>query len=273
VNWSVGVATGACFDQPLTETLGVLQAAGVRGVEIGTPPGHFDVWKPDVLEAVRDRLRDLPIGAISIHAPFGHALDLAHWDAGHREAGLEGIALSARAIKRLGGSIVVAHPSDLPRAAADISARLDASAASLRQAADRCRVEGVRLAIESPLPHLVGGHPDEFGWLLQHVGDAAGVCLDTGHIALGRAWRRFMAVADGRLIHVHASDNHGQFDDHLPPGEGIIDWREVMGSLDDAGFMGWMMLELRCPPRDPVTYFRDAVARCEALHGVEPRLQ
>jgi sugar phosphate isomerase/epimerase len=267
MTWSIGVATGSCSELPLLAVAEVFHAAGVRGVEIGTLPRHFDQRQEPAWATTADRLAALGLAAVSIHAPFGHDLDLAHVDHRHREAGLDGIVQAARAIRRLGGAIVVAHPSDLPRAGADIGARLDACVAGLRRAAAACRAEGVRLAIESPLPHLIGGHPDEFAWILDHVGAEAGACLDTGHIALGRAWSRFVHVAAGRLIHVHASDNHGQYDDHLPPGDGTVDWGDVMGSLRAAAFDGWMMLELRCPGEDGPGYFRRAVERASTLAG------
>jgi sugar phosphate isomerase/epimerase len=265
VTWSIGIATGSWHDRPLLEVLDLLGGTGARGLEIGTPPRHFDLRQAADLGALAGALQRLGLAAVSIHAPFGHDVDLAHPDRHHREAGVEAVGRAASAIRRLGGSIVVAHPSDLPRAGADIGARLEAAVASLRQAAGACRAEGIRLAIESPLPHLIGGHPDEFGWILGHLDADTGVCLDTGHIALGRAWRRFVEVTGPRLLHVHASDNHGQYDDHLPPGMGTVDWGDVVGSLQAAGFAGWMMLELRCPSIDGEAYVRRALEQTTAL--------
>jgi sugar phosphate isomerase/epimerase len=265
MSWSIGVATGACIDRPICEVLATLHHAGARGVELGTPPRHFDLWKASEVAAVGQRLHELPLRAISIHAPFGESLDLAHPDPRHRQAGVEATIAAARTLKQLGGRIVVAHPSDLVRHGADVAARLDASAASLRTVAAACRDEGVQLAIESPLPHLIGGHPDEFAWLLAHVADGAGVCLDTGHVALGRSWRRFADLCEGRLVHIHASDNHGHYDDHLVPGEGTIDWADIACTLRALRFAGWVMLELRCPEGSAQDYFRSALGRAAEL--------
>jgi sugar phosphate isomerase/epimerase len=261
----LGVSTGACIDRPILDALESMHEGGVAGVEIGTPPGHFDQSNATEVTAVAARVRALALQAVSIHAPFGPHLDLAHPHEHHRRAGIDAILTSARAIAQLGGRLVVAHPSDLSRHDADIRTRLEHSASSLRALASSCRELGVQLAIESPLPHLLGGHADEFDWILRHVDADVGACLDTGHIALGRAWQQFLEVTRGRLVHVHASDNHGSRDDHLPPGEGCIDWSEIAASLHEVSFAGWVILELRCPGSNAGEYFRNAIARSRAL--------
>ena len=55
-----------------------------------------------------------------------------------------------------------------------------------------------------------------------------GVCLDFGHANYSRVaihgW--FDALCD-RIGYLHLSDNNGAFDDHLPIGEGTINWGEA----------------------------------------------
>ena len=60
----------------------------------------------------------------------------------------------------------------------------------------------------------------------------------------------------GRLAH-----------DHLPPGDGSINWSEIAQSLATAGFTGWIMLELACPQGDPAAYFRRAFEQAVRLFG------
>jgi sugar phosphate isomerase/epimerase len=265
VTCDIGVATGGCAAVPILDVLDAAAAGGVSGVEIGTPPRHFDLWHDAQVGQVAARLSDRRLHAISLHAPFGIGLDLADPQEAHRRAALDAISTAARVLKRLGGQIVVAHPSDLPRHAHDVSARLHDSAASLQTLSVACHQEGLTLAIESPLPHLVGGHPDEFAWLLQRVDGSAGVCLDTGHTALGRHWHRFLDVSARRLVHVHASDNHGHRDDHLPPGDGVVDWADIARSLAEVQYHGWVMLELGCPADSLPEHFRRAMARSTVL--------
>ena len=261
MTWRVGISSGVCTERSILSILPAIRDGGAIGVEIGTPPRHFDPVQPDQILKLRQALHELNLNAVSIHAPFGGSLDLAHHHADHRRAAVRAIHHAAAALKQLGGRLVVVHPSDLERHGQEVSERLAATAAGLKELATSCQQEGMVLVVESPLPHLIGGHPDEFRWLLDRLDGSVRVCLDTGHTFLGRSWHQFLNVADGRLAHVHANDNHGDRDDHLTPGEGRIDWAEIGRTLRAVEFTGWMMLELRCPPGDTSAFFRHALER------------
>lgn len=265
MTWRLGISSGACTECPILDVIPAIVRSGAAGVEVGTPPRHFDPWQDDQVRALGMALAAAPLEAVSIHAPFGGLLDLAEPNPHHRHAAIGAILTAASALKRLGGRLVIVHPSDLERNGRDVSARLADCARSLAVLAGNLRHDGLTLVLESPLPHLIGGHPDEFAWLLGQVDDSMRVCLDTGHTALGRNWHRFLDVAGARLVHVHASDNRGHRDDHLPPGDGLIDWREIVRTLHAADYAGWIMLELGCPEGDVEAYFARAYERAVTL--------
>jgi sugar phosphate isomerase/epimerase len=267
MTWRLGISSGACTECPILDVIPAIVRSGATGVEVGTPPRHFDPWQDDQVAALGAALAAAPLEAVSIHAPFGGLLDLAEPNPHHRHAAIGAILTAAGAIKRLGGTLVVVHPSDFERNGSDVQARLADSARSLATLADSLRHDGITLVLESPLPHLIGGHPDEFAWLLTQVNDSVRVCLDTGHTALGGHWHQFVDVAGARLCHVHASDNFGRRDDHLPPGDGCLDWPEIRRTLEAAAFSGWIMLELTCPGEDVASHFSRAVAQAERLLG------
>jgi sugar phosphate isomerase/epimerase len=271
MKWHIGVSSGSWADSPVVEVLPILKASGAKGFELGTPPRHFDPWREEQVEALGRHLADSSLAVVSIHAPFGRSLDLADPNPNHRHSAIGAILRAASAIKRLGGYLVVVHPTDLERHGRDVDARLADAAHSHTVLSENCRHTGLTLAIETPLPHLIGGHPDEFAWLLKHVDASARVCLDTGHTALGRSWHRFLEVADGRLAHVHASDNRGQRDDHLPPGDGSIDWADISRTLEAVDYAGWIMLELHRPKADTVEYVKRASDRATGLLSPDAR--
>jgi sugar phosphate isomerase/epimerase len=79
--------------------------------------------------------------------------------------------------------------------------------------------------------------------------EQAGVCVDTGHAALGDLGpRRAIRMAGQRLITTHLQDNLGQRDDHMPPGDGNIDWDDVAAALGEIGYPGCVLLELTDQP-------------------------
>lgn len=259
------VSTGGCVDRPVVSVLDDLHEARVTAVEVGTPPRHFDPWRHDAVVALGERLQQLAIEAVAIHAPFGGLLDLTDPNPHHRHAAIGAVLSAASALCDVGGTRVVVHVSDAPREGQRVDERLRYATEALGVLARACRQMEMMLVVESPLPHLIGGHPDEFAAVIAPLDRSVGVCLDTSHTTLGRHWNRFLDVVGDRLVHVHANDHHGRFDDHLPPGEGSIDWREIRDGLVRVGFDGWIVLELACPNRPLPGYFDAALRRARAL--------
>jgi len=70
------------------------------------------------------------------------------------------------------------------------------------------------------------------------------MCLDTGHANCKSNFPHVVSGLSGQLALVHANDNLATHDDHLPPGEGNIDWSMVLKMLWASGFNGVLMLEL-----------------------------
>jgi len=67
--------------------------------------------------------------------------------------------------------------------------------------------------------------------------------LDVAHANLRGEVGEFMRRFSGRIRHVHVSDNDGEADQHLPIGDGGIDWETVMERLRRNGFSGWVVVE------------------------------
>jgi sugar phosphate isomerase/epimerase len=93
-----------------------------------------------------------------------------------------------------------------------------------------------------------------------------GICLDVGHAFLAAPYWASdylggIRAAAGHVAHVHWHDNFGRLDDrceslgerlvfgeadnHLPPGWGAIPLADVLAALREAGYGGWLTIELR----------------------------
>jgi sugar phosphate isomerase/epimerase len=95
------------------------------------------------------------------------------------------------------------------------------------------------------LPHLFFGHTRDVLWILGALETVdVGICLDTGHAHLSGDLSTVAHKLSGHLWMVHASDNCGQYDDHLPPGDGNIAWQPFIDQLDRLHFSGTFILEI-----------------------------
>jgi sugar phosphate isomerase/epimerase len=263
-DWPIALSTGCCRRAPLAGVLRAFESAGVRRIEVGTPPEHFDCADDVLPGRIAVELRRWPFAPVSVHAPFGPSLDLSSPNAAERRAGIAAAIASAGILAGHPGAILVAHPSDIAREGSHARELLRRSLESLLAIDVFCRDAGLRLAIETPLPHLVGGHPDEMAWLLDRLPPSVGVCLDTGHAHLGRYTSAFIELAGPRLAHVHVHDNHGTYDDHLIPGRGAIDWCGVFDALRAVRYAGALVLELACA-EPSVPYFSEALEAARAI--------
>ena len=70
--------------------------------------------------------------------------------------------------------------------------------------------------------------------------------------------------AEPRLLQLHLHDNRGVNDDHLPVGEGIIDYAPVLGLLDRAPAIS-ITLEAHDPDQ-----LQRSLANFQALRAKEP---
>jgi len=244
-----------------------LHVASVTAVEVGTPPRHFDPWRHDEVIDLGDRLRRFSIEPVAIHAPFGGLLDLTDPNPHHRHAAIGAVLSAASALRAIGGSRVVVHMSDVPRDGQNVHERLLHATSALRVLARTCTQMQMTLLVETPLPHLIGGHPDEFAEAIRPLDSSVAVCFDTSHTTLGHHWDRFIDIAGDRLVHLHVNDHRGRFDDHLAPGDGVIDWKHLRGTLQRVGFDGWIVLELGCPTGPLSPYFSRALQRTRELLG------
>ena len=107
MRWRFAAATGCCVNLPVLTALDACREAGVMAVELGTPPRHFDPWRHDEVTGLGERLRQLGIEPVSIHAPFGGLLDLSDPNAHHRHAAIGAILTAAAALREIGGSRIV----------------------------------------------------------------------------------------------------------------------------------------------------------------------
>jgi len=244
--WTTGISTGIGYRHPIEQTLQPIREAGFETLEICTAPQHLDLSSGAALQGLRRRIEGAGLRVHSLHAPFGHDVNITSPDAAQRRTALDRLRGAAEALTILGGKLYVIHPGgEDQRWVWERDLRMSLAVQGLLEVAADCHALGLTLVLETPLPHLLGGALDDFAWILGRLPrEGIEVCVDTSHCSLGGFLFDALVRFGDRLVHVQVSDNRGVTDDHLPPGQGHIDWSRFRQALIGVGYRGVFMLEV-----------------------------
>lgn len=246
-NWPIGLSTGCFYRTSIFECLEAVRSAGFSMIEVCSFPAHLDYHDVDAVSRAANRIEELQLEPYSFHAPFADRIDITSLDPSVRRSSVQEIIKAAEAAGRLGVRYFVIHPGpekgDFPED--QRLRRMHHATEGLDEIAARCQKLDLRLVLENMLPHLFFGHARDVLWILGALKRIdIGICLDTGHAHLSGDLSTVVHKLSGHLCMVHASDNRGHFDDHLPPGDGDIAWQPLIGQLAQLRFEGTVMLEI-----------------------------
>jgi sugar phosphate isomerase/epimerase len=272
-DWPIGLSTGCFYRTSIFETLDMVRESGLSILEVCSSREHLDYHDIDKVKRAAAEIGKRGLECFSFHAPFGAHIDISAVDEGERKRALNDVLAAVEAAATLGVRYFVLHPgpeeSERPPAQEYLH-RLSNASRSLREVATRCREKGVTLALENMLPHLLFGQMPDLFWLLGTLmSHPVGLCLDTGHAFLADILYPAIDKLSAHLLMVHAADNHGERDDHLPPGKGDIEWGRVVEALDRTGFRGPLILEIAGrKDDDPKALLQKAVEARQFLRGL-----
>jgi sugar phosphate isomerase/epimerase len=215
---------------------------------------------------------------VSIHGPIWD-LNPSSWIPQVRELALKYMRKSIDVCSALGGEIVVVHPGrcPFPQVAGFLSPAKDRFLSFTRKALKHARSRGVRLALENfpsnaEFPY---SSPEEMLPLVQEL-DGLGITFDVGHAFLNKRWQKLSSpekriareieLVGKYIVNIHLHDNHGERDDHLPPGEGVINFRPIITAMKKVGYDGLVTVELhRIGTKDPKETGRTGLKRAREL--------
>jgi sugar phosphate isomerase/epimerase len=247
-NWPIGLSTGCFHDKPLLECLEPIRASGFSMVEVVFSPRHLDYKNPAAVREAALRIEGLGMEAYSFHAPFAGDIDISSPELARREFALDEILRAAESASVLGVHYFVIHPgpenAEIP-SREERMVRIENVVSVLNRVAQRCSELGIKCVLENKLPHLLFGSSGDIVWILGGLETTeVGACLDTGHAFLAGELYPLVYKLGPHLRMLHVHDNRGHLDDHLPPGEGRIDWGALTRELVMVNFRGAMILEL-----------------------------
>jgi len=242
MDMELAASTLHLLDRPLEQAFPDIVQLGTRNVEL-SDSGHHAL-NPKLVERLQELRASYPLN-FSIHAPYADT-NLSADDDLIREWILKRIRASVRFASELEARCVVVHPGWTTATDRFMRGRAwDLNIRSLHWLLRYAEEYGVSLLIENvpqSLPYLMVT-ADDFQMFFDEMELKMDMTLDVAHANLQGEAHEFMDRFRDRIRHVHVSDNHGSGDEHLPVGEGSIDWGGVLTKARRIGYDGWLVVE------------------------------
>jgi sugar phosphate isomerase/epimerase len=255
---------------PLAGALRAARAAGWPAVELRRVDFARAAEAGQPAEAVLDLVRASGLAVACVGGQLGWMFS----EGAERRRLLDAVAESCRWARALGAPVVMS-PADLG------TGDLARAAAGVRELGDRAAEQGVRLALEPPSQAAQLNTVERLRELLARAGHPhCGLLVDAYHLHRGGGGLRAVEdLAPGEIAYVQYSDvprsglEPGQTANRLPPGQGIVPFREFFALVEAKGYAGHLSYEAPNPAawaRDPEEVAREALAATLAALGPGP---
>ncbi len=179
-----------------------------------------------------------------VHAPF-FDLNPGALDSLFRQATAQRLKQTLRVAGLLQADLMIVHPGvDKWRYPRLEQAWLGHALEFFPPLVEHAEQRDCRLAIEN----IYEESPDTLVQLVDGIdSDFFGHCFDAGHWHLfgRRPMDEWLRSVSSRLLHLHLHDNHGRADEHLPVGDGTIDFSPLQKHLRMISFAPSITLEAR----------------------------
>jgi sugar phosphate isomerase/epimerase len=249
--------------RPILEELEAISGLGFDYLELAMDPpqahhGMIRQQKEEFLRAL-DRCN---MGLVCHLPTFVSTADLTDR---LRETSLNEVLESLEVAAGLRPLKVVLHPSIIIGLGVFVMDQArDYALKSLDAIVEKADHLGLCLCIENMFPRshsLVD--PEHFDEVFERFPKLK-LTLDIGHAHIeSKGTQKALAFIErfpDRIGHIHANDNLGKDDDHLPIGTGTIDFPEIVKALTGIGYDQTITLEVFSRDRDYLTISREKLA-------------
>ncbi|MDH5783259.1 MAG: sugar phosphate isomerase/epimerase [Candidatus Bathyarchaeota archaeon] len=238
----IGLSMLFCLSEPFTSLLKRLENVNVHYVELLDEGLH-------ILNGKRvKKLRKIAEARnieIMVHSPFAD-INIATPSPVLQRTILKRLEKSISHASQLQSRLWIFHPG-LKTAVTSFYPGSDwqLNMDSVRHLQKIAEKHGVQIAIENvpePFPFVLKSVED-FSRFHDELNDDLNLTLDVGHANLNQQIQAFITTFSDKIVHVHASDNKGNYDAHLGIGYGTVNWTSVARSLKRIGYTRAVMLE------------------------------
>jgi sugar phosphate isomerase/epimerase len=245
---AIGASTYCLLSWGWQEATAKLLEQGFTAVELfgDAPQAHFT----QLDAAARRRLRT--IGArceLSVHAP-AYELNVGSANPCNRDEAVRQYREALYLAAEIGARRLVVHEGHVSYWKLDRGVARSDAMAGLSELVGIARQVGVALGLENTNYGKFAMYDTWQEWVAMADRLAGGndgpvsLVLDVGHAHLaGWDLEKLSRAVGGRLAQIHVHDNLGSADDHLMPGQGVLDWAGLRRGLAQAGSKATLILE------------------------------
>lgn len=246
----------SCFGFDFTvDAFRAMKQAGLDAIEVCC--SNYD--RPWDFDGMKKSADATGIDLWSMHLPLSQHLDISSLDRENNKAALAAYQDMINRGSSVGIGIYVVHPTSTPEPILDgeRAEKIKHAMACLNQLSEYAATKGVQVALENlPRTCLCNTVAEHRFMLSAH--EKLGACFDLNH-CLQENTADFLKGIGDKVITVHVSDRDHINERHWVPGEGIIDWPELMQTFAEIGYRGAWIYELgrEAAPtieRKPLTY-------------------
>jgi len=269
-SWKVGTSSGV-LNNFSREEFDNLKNAGVDYVELGG--GVFknkdDSERESLVSELKQNAENSGIRIWSVHLPYSQVYDISSLNDEDRNNMIKECSEIMTFCSSLNPAKYVIHPSAEPIPPEERIQRIANCISSLKILTEEVKKSNASLALECLPRTCLGNTSDELIMIVNAVGNGLEVCFDSNHL-LQEKPEDFIEKAGSLITTVHMSDYDGLDEKHWLPGEGVINWTNVISKLAQNGYQGPFMFEtsrrkpssttnerVKLTPEDLATCFRE----------------
>ena len=215
---------------------------GIFDVEISRP--LYEHYENFDFCGVKKMAESHGINIWSLHLPFAprELIDISDVEKEKRRKTVEYLSELIKMGGSIGADKFVIHPSSEPISESERKEKLKCAKESLSKLADVAERFNAVICVED-LPRTCLGNCVEEMKFLTEDDERLRICFDTNHITADKP-ENVIRELKNKIVTLHVSDFDFVDEKHWIPGDGEINWSEVVKALKDIKYNGVWMYEV-----------------------------
>lgn len=230
--------------EDISEPLKLICEAGFKYIHWCHHWNDDHIYSSSEITRIRKLLEEYGLSLFDLHSSHGKNMDWCSMDEENRSAGERLLLNRIQMTQALGGRAITLHTNIAPLTK-ETGKRTEQGLKTLDSLEPVCRRLGIRIGLENLNENSGETSLYELNrYISVFPPDYIGFCWDTGHSNLIEHGIERIRPFIERLLILHLNGNNGEKDDHLPIGEGTVDWDHVMEILAASPYDGTLTQEV-----------------------------